>query len=192
MARRNAKQISAFHKFFQRIATIPQSILDHWKCYQTGYVWFLLTCLFALLVPMMAKLAIPSLDYDLSKFLSGGDIALFSMVIVTSLVIDHFVFDENFSKMINLVPSGSKYESEYMFNRVFIFVFPMFAIISCLLIYLRCQALSCQALSCFEFVTFLMEITMFLSVAAYAAYIKTSSFSPTTKTTRSSQASCQT
>jgi hypothetical protein len=79
-----------------------------------------------------------------------------------------------------------------MFKRVFIFVFPMFAIIGCLLIYLRCQALSCQALSCFEFVTFLMEITMFLSVAAYAAYIKTSSFSPTTKTTRSSQASCQT
>jgi len=177
MARRNAKQISAFHKFFQRVATIPQSILEHWKCYQTGYIWFLLTCLFALLIPMFAKLAIPELNYSFWKFLSGGDIALFSMVIVISLVIDHFVFDQSFRELLGFPPNVDSQKDlppklHGLTQRLLVFVFPMFSIISCLLIYLRCQLLLEQL----DSLTLAMELAAFLSVATYTAFLKHHSF----------------
>ena len=151
--------------FFQWLIDIMQAVLHHLSSCRNGYIWFFLTCLFALLIPALARLAIPNFGYTVERFLSEGDIAIFSMVVVTSLAIDHFVFEEEFHKLLGLQSSAD------IGTRIVVFIFPMFAITACLIIYLRCQLLQC-----FDNATVIMEMIAFLSVAAYAAFVKRISF----------------
>jgi len=127
-----------------------------------GYIWFLLTCLFALLFPIWMKLAMPSFNYSLGQFFSDGDLVLFAMTIVTSLVVDDFVFA---GAVQNRLESWKRSKLERGF---LLFIFPIFVIMLCLIIYLRCQALSEY---CDPF-TVGLEIFTFLAVTIYAAFIK--------------------
>ncbi len=162
--------------FFQWLIDIMQAVLHHLSSCRNGYIWFFLTCLFALLIPALARLAIPNFGYTVERFLSEGDIAIFSMVVVTSLAIDHFVFEEEFHKLLGLQSSTNSQEclipdTPDISTRITVFIFPMFAITACLIIYLRCQLLQC-----FDNATVIMEMIAFLSVAAYAAFVKRISF----------------
>jgi len=127
-----------------------------------GYIWFLLTCLFALLFPIWMKLAIPSFEYSLGEFFSDGDLVLFAMTIVTSLVVDDFVFESAVQTRLK------SWKLSKLKKGFVIFIFPMFAIMLCLITYLRCQALS----ECCDSFTVGLEILTFLAVTVYAAFIK--------------------
>ncbi len=140
-----------------------------------GYTWFLFTCLFALIIPTIARLAIPNFNYTLENFFLEGDIPLFSMVVMTSLVIDHFVFEEGIGKLFDTTPKQvNSTKSSKLKERVIVFIIPMVLIAGCLIIYLRCQSL--QRLQYVDGYTIAIEIIVFLIVAEYAAFLKSRSF----------------
>lgn len=135
------------------------------KRYQDGSFWFGLTCVCALFIPAFAKWVIPHLyHYDLWKVLSEGEMALFSMVITSSLVIDNFLFEKKFSEALGHLSAFHK--------GLFIHIFPMLTIVFCLLCYLRCQALK----ECTDWYTIFAEMTLFVCVAFYAAFVKQTSW----------------
>jgi hypothetical protein len=54
-----------------------------------GYVWFILTLTFALMIPFIMRTITSSYQYTFIDFISDGNIVLFSMVIIASLMIDN-------------------------------------------------------------------------------------------------------
>ncbi|OQW87571.1 MAG: hypothetical protein BWK78_08985 [Thiotrichaceae bacterium IS1] len=164
MAKNNSPNNSRFVFPFQfRLMPI---IREHLVTYKDGYYWFILTCTFALLVPAIMKLIIPCFEYNYWEFFSQGDIALFSMVIVTSLVVDNFFFEKDFQATLE-----KKGYTE--FGKGFsLFIFPVLAILFCLGVYLRCQAMKGEI----GIPTVLLEMLIFLGVAIYAAFVKHTSW----------------
>ncbi len=143
----------------------PNNFFSKIKRYQDGYYWFGLTCVWALFIPMFAKMVMPFFDYTLWKFFSEGDIVLFSMVITSSLVIDNFLFEKDFSAALG--------EGISEFTRgLFIHISPMLLIVFCLIFYLRCQAVKEHI----DTSTIIAEIILFVLVAVYAAFVKQTSW----------------
>jgi len=140
----------------------------HVPLYKDGYFWFLLTCLFALLIPSVAKAAVLGDTFWKFVFLDG-DIVLFSMVIVTSLMVDNFFFDKDF-----LVVLEMEGFSDYG-KRFLLFLAPVLAVFICLILYLRCQIVGKQGQEIGIFMVAL-EIIVFMLVAIYAAIVKHSAW----------------
>jgi hypothetical protein len=175
MEKNDSKNNSRFVWLSNFLSKFKDTIINVFTAHKDGLIWFLLTCLWALLIPMFARMAIPSFDYNFWNFLSEGDIVLFSMVITSSLVIDDFLFGRGFSEVLDERQSkqglDKKKDLEFQ-KRLFIHISPMLIIVFCLIIYLRCQAVK----ECIDISTIIAEIFLFMLVAAYAAFVKQTSW----------------
>lgn len=129
-----------------------------------GYIWFILTFIFALLIPFVISVVI-SPQYTFTKFLVDGDVALFSVVIVISLIIDNFMFEKDFAILL-----GNGKEPEYiqLFQRFMVFIFPLLIVIFGLIAYMGINMLE-KKVNTFAVV---IEIAVFFATASYAARIK--------------------
>jgi hypothetical protein len=138
--------------------------------YKDGYLWFLLTCLWALFIPIIARMVIQCcFEKEHSFFgylLWDGEIVLFSMVISTTLVIDNFLFENDFATILKRKTASG------LLSGLVIHVIPTLMIVFCLIIYLKCQA-SEGKIGGF---TIAIEIVLFVMVATYAAFVKHTSW----------------
>ena len=131
-----------------------------------GYIWFILTFTFALLIPFIMGIII-SPQYTFINFISSGEIALFSMVIIASLMIDNFMFEEDWTFFLN---NGNKSERSKLFNSFMVFIFPLLMVISCLIAYMGCINIPKEEIDT-TFVV-VIEFVTFFAIAGYAAHIK--------------------
>ncbi len=155
------------YSFFYQLWSITKNYII---LYKDGYLWFLLTCLWALFIPIIARMVIQCCFEKKHSFfdylLSDGEIVLFSMVISTTLVIDNFFFEKDFAAIL-----GRKTASGLLKGLV-IHVLPPLMIVFCLIIYLKCQV-SDGNIGWFMIAT---EILLFVMVATYAAFVKHTSW----------------
>jgi hypothetical protein len=140
---------------------VKQYFSDHW----VGYFWFLLTLTFALIIPFIMRI-VTSSEYTFIHLISDGNIVLFSMVIIASLMIDNFMFEEDFSVFLD-----KKNESEHsiLIKRFLVFIFPLLMVMFCLIAYIGCINMSKEKIDAFVVV---IELSTFFAIAAYAAHIK--------------------
>lgn len=154
------KILAVISQLWLIISQLWSIVKKHFPLYKDGYFWFSMTCFFALFVPAIARGAI--LKYTVRDFFSEGDIVLFSMIIVTSLVIDNFFFEGDFTAI--LQKEGFPRRS----RDFLLFIAPMMAIVLCIIVYIRCQSLKEQL----DMFTMGVEIVLFMAVAIYAAFVK--------------------
>jgi hypothetical protein len=140
---------------------IKQYFSAHW----VGYFWFSLTLMFALIIPFIMRM-VTSAEYTFIHLISDGNIVLFSMVIIASLMIDNFMFEEDFSVFLD-----KKHESEHsiLIKRFLVFIFPLLMVMFCLIAYIGCINMSKEKIDAFVVV---IELSTFFAIAAYAAHIK--------------------
>jgi hypothetical protein len=76
---------------------LPSGVKDYFSKNQDGYMWFLLTFVSALVLPIAIQLAITFVSKDTlqcsSIFIIESELLIFLMVIIYSLVIDDFIFE---------------------------------------------------------------------------------------------------
>ena len=147
-----------FISFF--LPMVKKYFSENW----VGFVWFILTFLFALMIPFVISVVI-SPQYTFTKFLVDGDVALFSVVIVTSLMIDNFMFEEGFAIFLN---NGKEPEYIKLFKRFMVFIFPLLIVIFGLIAYMGINMLEKKV----NMFAVAIEIAVFFATASYAVRIK--------------------
>jgi len=90
----------------------------------------------------------------------------FSMVIIASLMIDNFVFEEDFSAFLD---KKNDSEPSILIKRFLVFIFPLLMVMFCLIAYMGCINMSEEKIDMFVVA---IELSTFIAIAAYAAHIK--------------------
>ncbi len=162
-----ASKILDFIRFLKYFSDFIRRLLKkYFLAYWIGYVWFLLTLTFALMIPFIMRSITSSYQYTFINLISDGDIVLFSMVIIASLMIDNFMFEEDFAIFLD---NRNGPEHLMLVKRFMVFIFPLLMVMFCLIAYMGCINMSKEKIDAFVVA---IELGTFFAIAAYAASIK--------------------
>ncbi len=140
--------------------------LPSWvKDYKCGYLWFFLTFTFALFIPVVLQLIVVivkgSSQYPLI-FVLENELLIFSMVVICSLVIDHFIFEN----------SVLDFQGRILFS-----LFPIAVIMLCTAAYIMgFFIINDDKQMALLFMMAALDVFIFMATAVYAAFVKQASF----------------
>jgi len=159
-------------------------VKKYFLTYWVGYFWFILTLMFALMMPLLMRFVTSKYEYTFVNLISDGDLVIFSMVIITSLIIDNFMFEKDFSAFLY---QENESESSVLKKRFLVFIFPLLMVMFCLIAYIGCINMS-EKTTFYELDWFIVtiELATFLAIASYAALIKQMSWNKKNETKKKS------
>ena len=158
-------------------------VKKYFLTYWVGYSWFMLTLMFALMMPLLMRFVTSKYEYTFVNLISDGDLVLFSMVIIASLMIDNFMFEEDFSA---LLYQENESEFSVLKKRFLVFIFPLLMVMFCLIAYMGCINMSGKTLDELDWFIVTIELATFLAIASYAALIKQMSWNKKNETRKKS------
>lgn len=160
------QKLNLIRRLLEYFSDFIRALLKRFWANRIGYVWFLLTFTFALMIPFIMRTITSSYQYTFINLISDGDIVLFSMVIIASLMIDNFMFEEDFSVFLDQKNSS---EHSILMKRFLVFIFPLLMVMFCLIAYMGCINMSTEKIDMFVVA---IELGTFIAIAIYAASIK--------------------